>query len=174
VPHTALLGTTTDFPVLLAPQLARYRVVHVFVASETPMSKSILIADDNAPSRQVVRKVVERAGFAVCSEAVDGVDAVDKASELKPDLIVLDLRLPRLNGIEAAYILRGRLPHTPIVLFTMYDVSPSVVSAAGITSLIHKSDGIAKLSASVEELLASRPHLPPPSSSPTSPSPNPK
>src|SRR5256885_5726629 len=98
-----------------------------FVASETctSMCKGILIADDSAPARQVVRVVLERAGYAVCAEAVDGLDAVDKASELKPALIVLDLRLPRLNGIEAAYVLRGRLPNTPIILFTMFDISPS-------------------------------------------------
>jgi CheY-like chemotaxis protein len=132
------------------------------------MSKNVLVADDSSPSRQVVRRVVERAGFAVCDEAVDGVDAVDKASKLKPDLIVLDLRLPRLNGIETAYILRGRLPHTPIVLFTMYDVAPAVVSAAGITSVIHKSDGIAKLASCVQNLLSPRPPLtPPPPEPPT-------
>jgi DNA-binding NarL/FixJ family response regulator len=120
------------------------------------MSKTILVADDSGPSRQVVRRVIERAGFAVCAEAVDGVDAVDKASELKPDLIVLDLRLPRLNGIETAYILRGRLPSTPIVLFTMYDIAPSVVSACGINSVVHKAEGIAKLAACVERLLSGK------------------
>lgn len=118
------------------------------------MLKSILVADDSAPSRQAVRRVIEQAGFAVCGEAVDGVDAVDKASELKPDLIVLDLRLPRLNGIEAAYILRGRLPSTPIVLFTMYDIAPATVSAAGISMVVHKSEGIAKLESSFHTLLS--------------------
>ena len=126
------------------------------------MSRNILVVDDSGPSRQSVRRVIERAGFAVCGEAVDGVDAVDKASELKPDLIVLDLRLPRLNGIETACILRGRLPHTPIVLFTMYDVAPAVVSAAGITAVVQKSDGIAKLTSCLQSLLAPRPPLTPP------------
>jgi two-component system, NarL family, response regulator NreC len=120
------------------------------------MSKSVLVADDSSPSRQVVRRVIEHAGFSVCAEAVDGVDAVDKASELKPDLIVLDLRLPRLNGIEAAYILRGRLPSTPIVLFTMYEISPAVVSAAGISSVIHKSDGAGKLESCLQSLLSTK------------------
>ena len=118
------------------------------------MCKGILIADDSAPARQVVRVVLERAGYAVCAEAVDGLDAVDKASELKPALIVLDLRLPRLNGIEAAYVLRGRLPNTPIILFTMFDISPSLVAAAGISSIVRKSEGIHKLAASVQSLLA--------------------
>jgi DNA-binding NarL/FixJ family response regulator len=119
------------------------------------MCKGILIADDNAPARQVMRVALERAGLTVCAEAVDGLDAVDKASELKPDLIVLDLRLPRLNGIEAAHVLRGRLPTTPIVLFTMFDVNPSLVTTAGISSIVRKSDGIHKLAASIQSILAS-------------------
>ena len=117
------------------------------------MCKGILIADDSAPARQVVRVVLEGAGYSVCAEAVDGLDAVDKASELKPDLIVLDVRLPRLNGIEAAHVLRGRLPNTPIILFTMFDIAPSLVTAAGISSIIRKSEGIHKLVASVQSIL---------------------
>ena len=119
------------------------------------MCKGILIADDNAPARQVMRVALERAGLTVCAEAVDGLDAVDKASELKPDLIVLDLRLPRLNGIEAAHVLHGRLPNTPIILFTMFDVAPSLVATAGISSIVRKSEGIHKLAAAIQSLLAS-------------------
>jgi DNA-binding NarL/FixJ family response regulator len=119
------------------------------------MSNGILIVDDSSVSRQSVRKIVELAGLTVCAEAVDGVDAVDKASELKPDLIVLDLRLPRLNGIEAAAILRGRLPKTPIVLFTMFDVNASQVSAAGISSVVQKLEGVVKLTKCIQELLPS-------------------
>jgi CheY-like chemotaxis protein len=117
------------------------------------MSNGILIVDDSSVSRQSVRKIIELAGLTVCAEAVDGVEAIDKASELKPDLIVLDLRLPRLNGIEAAPILRGRLPKTPIVLFTMFDVSASQISAAGISSVVRKLEGIAKLTKCIQELL---------------------
>ena len=118
------------------------------------MSKSILIVDDNGPARHTVRTVLEQAGFTVCGEAIDGVDAIDKASELKPDLIVLDLRLPRLTGIETARILRGRLPASSIVLFTMFDVNPSLTSAAGINSVIRKGDGIGKLTECIQALLS--------------------
>jgi CheY-like chemotaxis protein len=117
------------------------------------MSNGILIVDDSSVARQSLRKILELAGLIVCAEAVDGVDAVDKASELKPDLIVLDLRLPRLNGIEAAAVLRGRLPKTPIVLFTMFDVNASQVSAAGISSVVRKLEGIVKLTKCIRELL---------------------
>lgn len=123
------------------------------------MSKSVLLADDNDPARKVVRAALEQAGLAVCAEAVDGVDAVDKASELKPDLIVLDLRLPRLNGIEAAYVLRGRLPKTPILLFTLFEVDQSIASAAGISAVVRKSDGINKLVECVQSSLALTPPI---------------
>ena len=119
--------------------------------------KSILIADDSVPGRKVLRVFLERIGYAICAEAVNGVDAVDKASELKPDLIVLDLSMPRLNGIEVSKVLKGRLPHTPIVLFTMYDVTPSVASAAGVSSVVQKSDGINELAECIQTLLPPQP-----------------
>jgi two-component system response regulator NreC len=118
------------------------------------MSKCVLIAEDSGPARQVLRKALDHAGLVVCAEAVDGVDTVDKASKLKPDLIVLDLRLPHLNGLEVAQILGGRLPKTPIVLFTMYDVSPAVLSASGIRAVVRKSDGVHELVRCIQDLLA--------------------
>ena len=54
------------------------------------------------------------------SEAVDGIDAIEKAREANPDLILLDLAMPRLNDAEAASVLKNTLPETPIILFTMY------------------------------------------------------
>jgi DNA-binding NarL/FixJ family response regulator len=121
------------------------------------MSKCVLIAEDSDPARQVLRKALEHAGFVVCAEAVDGVDTVDKASELKPDLIVLDLRLPHLNGLEVAQILGGRLPKTPIVLFTMYDVSPAILGGSGVRAVVHKSDGFSELLRCIQTLLAAPP-----------------
>ena len=115
--------------------------------------KSILIADQSGPWRKLLRVFLEGIGYAICAEAVNGVEAVDKASELKPDLIVLDLSLPGLNGIEASNVLRGRLPHTPIVLFTAHSVTPSVISAAGISSVVQKVDGINKLAGCIQALL---------------------
>ena len=143
----------TAIPVLFPHSVRNNLHALRFVASETPMCKGILIVDDNAPARKVLRVALEQAGYSVCAEAVDGLDAVDKASELKPALIVLDLRLPRLNGIEAAHILRGRLPSTPIVLFTMFEVNPSLVSGAGISAIVRKSDGFQKLAASIQSFL---------------------
>jgi DNA-binding NarL/FixJ family response regulator len=57
----------------------------------------------------------------VCGKAVDGIDAIEKARALKPDLVVLDLAMPRMNGLEAASQLKAMMPQLPIVLFTIYD-----------------------------------------------------
>jgi len=82
------------------------------------MSKCILIAEDSETIRTLIRAFIEnRAGFEVCGEAVDGVDAIEKAKELKPDLIILDLAMPRMNG-AAATVLKRMMPDIPII----YDV----------------------------------------------------
>src|SRR3981081_2352096 len=86
------------------------------------MPKSILIVDDSEAIRSVLRTFLEsREGFEVCGEAVDGVDAIEKAKEIRPDLIILDLAMPRMNGAAAASVLKRTMPDVPIILFTMYD-----------------------------------------------------
>jgi two-component system chemotaxis response regulator CheY len=120
------------------------------------MSKSILIADDSDTVRKVTRLFLEsQVGWEVCGEAVDGIDTIEKAKELKPDLIVLDLVMPRMNGIEAALVIKGMLPRLPIVLFTLYGeaVANAQVSAAGIDAVLSKPDGGWKLLECVRSLL---------------------
>jgi chemotaxis response regulator CheB len=71
------------------------------------MSKSILIVDDSEPCRKVIRLFLEtQIDLQACGEAVDGLDGVEKAKALKPDLILLNLVMPRMNGIEAASIIK--------------------------------------------------------------------
>jgi len=62
------------------------------------MSNGILIADDSATARKVIRAYLNQCNFEVCVEKIDGVDALEKATELEPALIFLDLRMPRMNG----------------------------------------------------------------------------
>lgn len=83
-------------------------------------------------------------------------DAIDKARELKPDLIVLDLAMPRLNGLEAAGILRRQMPNVSTVLFTMYSepISKTFTSKlACFDAVIAKADGMGTLAECVEKLL---------------------
>lgn len=118
------------------------------------MPKSILIADDREII--VLRTVLEsRKGFEVCGEAVDGVDAIEKAKELHPDLIILDLAMPRMNGAAAASVLKRRMPKTPIVLFTIFDevMGKALASAVHVDLVLAKPNDLNDMVAHVEELL---------------------
>jgi two-component system, chemotaxis family, chemotaxis protein CheY len=122
--------------------------------------KQILIADDGSTVRQVIRDFLEsKTGFQVCAEAVDGLDAVEKAKALKPDLILMDLAMPRMNGAEAASVLREVMPEVPIVLFTMYgeSVGKTLIGQLGIKAVLSKPDGMGNLVSCVESLLGTQP-----------------
>jgi DNA-binding NarL/FixJ family response regulator len=115
----------------------------------------ILIVDDHEAVRDVLRAFLEQTGYVVCGEAVDGLEAIEKAKELKPNLIVLDLSMPRLNGAEAASIIGRLMPDMPIVLLTMYDdvLGKSVARAVGAKAVVPKADGMNKLIECVRNLL---------------------
>src|SRR5258707_12096598 len=113
------------------------------------MSKRILVADDSSVVRNIVRTYLnKREGFEVCGEAVDGVDTIEKAKQLNPDLILLDVVMPLMNGVEAAKALKTMMPQVPIVLFTMHGeyLGESLTSATGAKAVISKPDGIIHLS----------------------------
>jgi chemosensory pili system protein ChpA (sensor histidine kinase/response regulator) len=119
------------------------------------MSKRILIVDDSADVRNSVSTFLKSKGYEI-SEAVDGVDAIEKAKKLQPDLVVMDARMPSLNGVEAASIIKRELrPRVRIILLTQYGhlLGKSVVSASGIDIILNKSDGLGTLLESVEKLL---------------------
>jgi len=90
----------------------------------------------------------------VVREAVDGVDAIEKAKTAKPDLILLDLAMPHLNGAEAATVLKNVMPETPVILFTMFtDLHADSLSAAIGVDFISKADGLPKLLKRIDDLL---------------------
>jgi DNA-binding NarL/FixJ family response regulator len=117
--------------------------------------KRILIAEDEASVRNAVRTFIEtRTKFQVF-EAVDGNEAIHKAQALKPDLVVLDLRMPIANGIEVASRLNVSMPSTPVVIFTMFDdvIRKPLAKILGIAAVVPKSDGVGSLLGRIEALL---------------------
>jgi DNA-binding NarL/FixJ family response regulator len=137
---------------------------------ETSVRKRILIVDDGEEVRQVIRAVFEaRTDYEVCGEASNGPQAVEKALELKPDLMLLDVAMPMLNGVEVASVLAGSMPEMPIVLYTMYQemLGLSLTTAVGAKAVVSKADGISKLIECVQNLL--EPKIEPCAESPKSP-----
>jgi DNA-binding NarL/FixJ family response regulator len=115
----------------------------------------ILVADDHDVVRCGIRTLLEsHAGWAVCGEARDGREAVAKVEELRPDLVVLDVAMPMLNGMDAArQILKAR-PGTPILILTVYESDELIrqVLEAGARGFILKSDASQNLLLAVEAL----------------------
>jgi DNA-binding NarL/FixJ family response regulator len=102
---------------------------------------TVLIVDDSDSVRIAVRALFEaEPGFSVVGEAVNGMDAISKADELAPDLIVLDLSMPIMNGLEAAETLKSTSPATPIFILTAHG-GPEVdraARAAGVDAVFSK------------------------------------
>ena len=116
----------------------------------------ILIVDDNANMRHLLRSFVEtNTEFEVCGEAENGPDAIEKAKELQPDLILLDLTLPGMLGTEATPILKGLVPEVKIILFTMHaeGVNRALASMFEIDVALPKSDSILNLREHIVALL---------------------
>jgi DNA-binding NarL/FixJ family response regulator len=109
---------------------------------------SILIVDDHTAIRRALRAAFERQpGFTVCGEAEDGFDAIGKAKRLAPDLIVLDLRMPVMDGLEAARELKRLFPQIPLMMLTCYHSSAAEreALASGVTAVFSKPDGMQNL-----------------------------
>lgn len=120
------------------------------------MPKRILIVDDVRELRKLVGAFLEEElGFQVCGEAIDGCDAIEKAKDLKPDLIVLDLSMPRMNGLDAAPRLKKILPKTPIILFTVHEDLMKGLDAREIwvDAVVAKDRGMASLGERIQNLL---------------------
>jgi two-component system response regulator MprA len=120
------------------------------------MPKNVLIVDDNPEIRKLVRTYFDReTDFQICGEAVDGLDAIEKASALNPDLIILDESMPHMDGLHAARILHGADAAVPIILFTLHADTISAVEAsdAGIALVVSKMRGMSVLVEQVGSLL---------------------
>lgn len=115
----------------------------------------VLIADDHQVVRTALRSLIENACGAMCIEAVNGVDAIVKAAEFEPDVIVLDLSMPEMDGLEAAQLLKTTIPGVPMFLLTSYH-EPEVEAAAynaGITRVFSKGESLKTFVSLINEIL---------------------
>jgi DNA-binding NarL/FixJ family response regulator len=120
------------------------------------MPKSVLVVDDNAAIRQALRQLfASEVDFEVCGEARNGREAIEKADDLNPDLIVMDLSMPVMNGIDATRVLKRLMPAVPIIIFSEYsDVfSEKEAHSAGISALVAKSEHMSVLLGKARALL---------------------
>ena len=136
------------------------------------MSSRLLIADDNATVRRLLRVLLEtHDGWEVCGEAENGLEAVVKAKELKPDAVILDLAMPVMDGLRATREISEALPGTPVLIHTLHN-APGMdleVKKAGAREIINKTDSADKLVKAIEEGLAARREFTPPLSAEPSP-----
>lgn len=124
------------------------------------MGLRILIVDDAPLVRTGLRLLVEQnKDWTVCGEAQDGVDAVEKAAELEPDLVLLDISMPRMNGLTAAPLILKRVPQAKIIVLTL-DPSAELVRAAtavGASAFVPKAMATSQLASTIEAIEAGRP-----------------
>ena len=119
------------------------------------MSNGILIVDDNPRMRGFMRRFVETRGYKVCAEACSGLDAIQCAEGLTPDLVLMDLSMPDMNGAEAAPILKRMMPQVPIIIFTIFEFGDAIAKAVGVDVVLSKPDGGDQLEAHLKRLLKS-------------------
>jgi DNA-binding NarL/FixJ family response regulator len=120
------------------------------------MAKTVLIVDDNIHVRRAVCDQFKREeALTVCREGANGREAIAKALELHPDLVVLNLLMPVMNGLDAARDLKDRMPSVPIILFAFY-VDLFVKEAAlpsGVSDVVSKSEPLSALITNARSLL---------------------
>lgn len=118
--------------------------------------KNVLIVDDNPNVRRALCKFVQnRTDLQVSGEAADGTEAIRKAQELRPDMILMDLAMPNLSGAGAAAAIRKFLPRTHIIVFSLHldSVGKNMARALGVDIVIDKSEGSAALTEALHMIL---------------------
>ncbi|MBX3027310.1 response regulator transcription factor [bacterium] len=122
----------------------------------------ILIADDHGVVREGLRRVLEaQPSCTICGEAATGREAVAKAKALRPDVVVLDIAMPELNGLDAARLIRRMLPATEVLILTMHDSEALAreALAAGARGFVLKTDAAEVLGNAVANLSRHQPYL---------------
>lgn len=122
------------------------------------MNLRILIVDDCETTRRITATIVgSHAGWTICGEASDGLSGIEQFQQLNPDLVLLDLGMPGMNGIETAEWMFTENPSVPLILFTIWHVEglEQIAAKAGICAVVRKSDSWT-LIPSIETALAQK------------------
>lgn len=119
------------------------------------VGKTVLVVDDSATIRRMLAAAFLSDGFKTCVEAENGKEGIEAARQIRPDVIILDLSMPFMNGLEAASKLRQILPKTPIILFSLYgdSVSKTQASQAGVSLVLLKTAPLPTLIDKAHELI---------------------
>jgi CheY-like chemotaxis protein len=118
---------------------------------------TVLIVDDHPSVRKVLRNYFEQSNLAECREAVNGLDAVEKAQQLNPDLVLLDFSMPEMNGIDAAKILKQKMPEVPVFMLTAYfGTSVELLARQSGVSAVFSKDDVAPMIYRVRALFEHR------------------
>ncbi len=126
-------------------------MAHASIDTATATALQVLVVDDSQALRTRVRSALERAGLIVVGEAADGTQALIQAATHHPDVVLMDLRMPRMDGIQATRILRRQQPDTPVVLWTGADDAQlaSAVRESGARAGVAKGIGTVELVATL-------------------------
>jgi DNA-binding NarL/FixJ family response regulator len=119
-------------------------------------SKAVLIVDDNYSIRAALRMFFERnTELDVCGEAADGMEAIRKAEELHPGVVIMDLSMPNMNGMQAAWAIRQAMPEARIIVFTLYSdkIGKALAAKSGVDLIVSKTEGAAGLLKALYPLL---------------------
>lgn len=124
----------------------------------------ILVADDQElVRRRVCSTLMARSDFEVCGEAANGKEALEKFKELKPDLVILDITMPLMNGLEAARAIHSVSPKTPVLILSVHKSKQLIEEARriGVRGYVTKEDAVQNIVQAVDTVLQERTFFPP-------------
>jgi len=153
--HNRITRTDLTSIAVLCSEVPHCRVTCPLSEAIHIVPRSVLIVDDGEIVRKVIRQFFEKlTDWQVAGEAADGAEAIQKAKELRPDLILLDVSMEHMNGIEAASVLKNMLPGVYIIVFTMFDAAlgSRLSSASGVDLVVSKTEGLTGLVNAIQRL----------------------